>query len=102
MHDGDAWAAEIECCICIRPIERERAAVLEPCGHAFHRECIVTWLRGGRHTCPLCRGRASVEDVMQPPNGVLALAGPPGGAVEEEVGIGEQDEEQAIEWNEIL
>ena len=62
---NDAWASDMECCICIRPIERHSAAVLEPCGHAFHRECIVTWLRGGRQTCPLCRGRASVEDVVE-------------------------------------
>lgn len=26
-----------------------------PCGHEFHRRCILSWRRRGENTCPLCR-----------------------------------------------
>ena len=60
---------DAECCICIKYIERRSAAVLDPCGHAFHHQCIHTWLRGGRSTCPLCRAHASVNDIVSHPLG---------------------------------
>jgi hypothetical protein len=53
-----------ECCVCLRTIERHTAAALDPCGHVFHRECIATWLRAGRHTCPLCRAHACPADIV--------------------------------------
>ena len=30
------------------------------CGHSFHYNCAVRWLRDS-HTCPLCRGNKSVR-----------------------------------------
>lgn len=56
-----------ECCVCIRPLTPRGAAVLVPCGHCFHHECIQTWLRAGRHTCPLCRANATLDDVALHP-----------------------------------
>lgn len=37
------------------------------CGHAFHLQCVSTWLNGSRNTCPICRsewefGSNSQED----------------------------------------
>lgn len=25
------------------------------CGHAFHLQCVSTWLNSNRNTCPICR-----------------------------------------------
>uniref|UniRef100_A0A0D3HHE9 RING-type E3 ubiquitin transferase n=1 Tax=Oryza barthii TaxID=65489 RepID=A0A0D3HHE9_9ORYZ len=34
--------------------ERGRWRMLPGCAHAFHKDCVVKWLRN-RTTCPLCR-----------------------------------------------
>jgi hypothetical protein len=33
--------------------------VVTPCGHAFHRECLVPWL-GLKPNCPNCRSHLGV------------------------------------------
>uniref|UniRef100_J3MP35 RING-type E3 ubiquitin transferase n=1 Tax=Oryza brachyantha TaxID=4533 RepID=J3MP35_ORYBR len=45
-----------ECAVCLAELsERETTGRLLPvCGHGFHEECIVTWLRVNT-TCPVCR-----------------------------------------------
>ena len=42
------------CCICMEEIEIGKEAVLLPCGHIFHSNCCLTWLRKS-NTCPICR-----------------------------------------------
>lgn len=42
------------CCICIDNIELGVKTILLPCGHMFHSDCILTWLKKN-NTCPMCR-----------------------------------------------
>ena len=43
-----------ECCCCSEAYRPGSRVARTPCGHHFHRGCLVTWLRQ-RSTCPLCR-----------------------------------------------
>ncbi|WVZ55493.1 hypothetical protein U9M48_006144 [Paspalum notatum var. saurae] len=55
---GDAAAPRIsvsECAVCLSEFEeRERVRLLPNCSHAFHIDCIDTWLQGSAR-CPFCR-----------------------------------------------
>ena len=42
------------CCICLDEINIGAKTVLLPCGHMFHSDCIITWLKKN-NTCPMCR-----------------------------------------------
>ena len=33
------------CCICLDEIALGEKTVLLPCGHMFHSDCIITWLK---------------------------------------------------------
>lgn len=44
-----------ECVVCLENFETECLVMGLPCGHVFHQQCIVVWLAGGRHCCPVCR-----------------------------------------------
>ncbi|XP_057955570.1 E3 ubiquitin-protein ligase ATL41-like [Malania oleifera] len=47
-----------ECAVCLSVVEEEEIVRLLPnCKHAFHKDCIDTWLRSNP-TCPVCRGNA--------------------------------------------
>lgn len=48
-----------QCSICLGNLEG--ACKTLPCGHVFHRRCILQWKRTGHHTCPYCR-----EPFMEP------------------------------------
>jgi hypothetical protein len=45
------------CTICIGDFDDTWTRNLRklPCSHIFHSECIDTWLRTGKRTCPFCR-----------------------------------------------
>ncbi|KAM6953310.1 E3 ubiquitin-protein ligase RNF103 [Aplochiton taeniatus] len=53
------WPGEMlrcsECVVCLENFELDCLLMGLPCGHAFHQQCIVVWLEGGRHCCPVCR-----------------------------------------------
>ncbi|KAI3811445.1 hypothetical protein L1987_21169 [Smallanthus sonchifolius] len=54
----------LECAVCLSvfdPIEVLR--LLPKCKHAFHVECVDTWL-DAHSTCPLCRYRVDPEDIF--------------------------------------
>ena len=42
------------CCICLDEIALGEKSTLLPCGHMFHSNCILTWLKKN-NTCPMCR-----------------------------------------------
>ena len=42
------------CSICLEGIEIGKETVLLPCGHMFHSNCCITWLKKC-NTCPICR-----------------------------------------------
>ena len=45
----------LECVVCLENFFCEELLMHLPCGHAFHQQCIVVWLVGSRHCCPVCR-----------------------------------------------
>lgn len=42
------------CSICLEPLT-ENAVTALPCGHRFHKDCIVNWLSRSQGKCSLCR-----------------------------------------------
>ena len=42
------------CCICQCEIELGKETVLLPCGHMYHWDCCLHWLKTN-NTCPMCR-----------------------------------------------
>ncbi|XP_002463384.2 probable E3 ubiquitin-protein ligase ATL45 [Sorghum bicolor] len=54
-------AETAECAVCLTEFgEREAGRLLPGCGHAFHEQCIATWLRVST-TCPLCRAPVATK-----------------------------------------
>ncbi|KAF5175893.1 Ring-h2 finger protein atl43 [Thalictrum thalictroides] len=54
----------LECSVCLNRFEsNEILRLLPKCKHAFHVECVDTWL-DAHSTCPLCRYRVDPEDVL--------------------------------------
>ena len=49
------------CCICLSDIEKNEETVLLPCGHMFHWNCCLTWLKNN-NTCPMCRFELKDQD----------------------------------------
>lgn len=59
----------LECAVCLTRFEPQEVLKLLPkCKHAFHVECVDTWL-DEHSTCPLCRYRVDPEDITQVDNG---------------------------------
>ncbi|KAK3150494.1 hypothetical protein QOZ80_3AG0233920 [Eleusine coracana subsp. coracana] len=54
--EADAGRISVsECAVCLSGFEeRERVRLLPNCSHAFHIDCIDTWLQGSAR-CPFCR-----------------------------------------------
>lgn len=54
----------LECAVCLNRFEpAEVLRLLPKCKHAFHVECVDTWL-DSHSTCPLCRYRVDPEDIL--------------------------------------
>lgn len=57
--DWEVWPCNMlqcsECVVCLENFVTEELLMGLPCGHAFHKQCIVVWLTAGRHCCPVCR-----------------------------------------------
>ncbi|KAJ8317391.1 hypothetical protein KUTeg_005295 [Tegillarca granosa] len=48
----------LECNQCVICLDNYRNGVVIlglPCGHCFHKSCVVLWLVRGNHYCPVCR-----------------------------------------------
>ncbi|XVF79686.1 hypothetical protein PTKIN_Ptkin15bG0009400 [Pterospermum kingtungense] len=65
----DSTAYGADCAVCLSKFESEDQLRLLPCFHAFHAQCIDTWLTKSNQsqTCPLCRSPiyASESDLMK-------------------------------------
>lgn len=54
----------LECAVCLATFDSSEVLRLLPkCKHAFHVECVDTWL-DAHSTCPLCRYRVDPEDIL--------------------------------------
>ncbi|CAN8326625.1 unnamed protein product [Cochlearia groenlandica] len=55
-----------DCAVCLCEFETEdKLRLLPKCSHAFHVDCIDTWLLS-HSTCPLCRSSLLVSDLSSP------------------------------------
>lgn len=55
-------STEADCAVCLSKFEpNDQLRLLPVCCHAFHAECIDTWL-GSNQTCPLCRSSIFVSE----------------------------------------
>ncbi|XP_034765554.2 E3 ubiquitin-protein ligase RNF103-like isoform X1 [Acipenser ruthenus] len=57
--DWSLWPGDMlqctECVVCLENFGSGCILMGLPCGHVFHQQCIVVWLAGGQHCCPVCR-----------------------------------------------
>lgn len=54
----------LECAVCLTGFEdHEILRLLPKCKHAFHMECVDTWL-DEHSTCPLCRYKVNPNDIL--------------------------------------
>ncbi|KAL1205550.1 RING-H2 finger protein ATL46 [Cardamine amara subsp. amara] len=54
--NGGAAQEPFDCAVCLCEFsEKDKLRLLPMCSHAFHLNCIDTWLQSNS-TCPLCRG----------------------------------------------
>lgn len=58
------------CSICLSDFAEEQVLLCLPCRHAFHRECLRSWLQR-RNLCPLCKAPAVQSHSSQPGTVVL-------------------------------
>lgn len=42
------------CSVCMDTINIGKEAIFMPCGHSFHPDCLMPWLKD-HNTCPVCR-----------------------------------------------
>lgn len=50
------------CPICYDDIHDENAAAgCDVCGALYHYDCIATWFKRGKHTCPTCRSNHTMD-----------------------------------------
>ncbi|PNT68874.1 E3 ubiquitin-protein ligase ATL6 [Brachypodium distachyon] len=83
ISDGLTVLDPLECAVCLLEFEDDDSLRLLPtCPHAFHPECIGSWLE--RHvTCPLCRANVldqapkEPRELPLPPQETSASSSPP-------------------------
>lgn len=51
----------IECSVCKDEFEENQEINKLPCGHLFHIECVIPWLKQ-RNSCPTCRFELPTDD----------------------------------------
>lgn len=57
-EDGTPRLVDAYCSICLTDFEEGDTIIWasrKPCPHAFHDDCIMTWLSKGKKRCPCCR-----------------------------------------------
>ena len=64
------------CPICYDEITAATGEVRMSCTHAFHLNCIGTWLQAGRDNCPCCRAVVQASERLAPVAAPAASAAP--------------------------
>ncbi|MED6158262.1 hypothetical protein PIB30_031101 [Stylosanthes scabra] len=54
----------VQCTVCLSEFNQGEKVRSLKCQHVFHRDCLDTWLKGYRATCPLCRVKVLPDDVV--------------------------------------
>ncbi|KAG1354269.1 E3 ubiquitin-protein ligase [Cocos nucifera] len=91
---GDGLVDGTDCSVCLSEFrEDESLRLLPKCSHAFHVQCIDTWLKS-HSSCPLCRDNIVSVDSLSPPS--LPLPDPPGLESMPAVAEGEHLEEMVV------
>lgn len=70
MHQGvdefgsqiDSAGLIVECSVCKEELNEGDLAVDMPCGHLFHKVCILSWLEA-HNNCPICRFEMPTDDM---------------------------------------
>ena len=55
------------CIICLEDFKNGDKAIILPCIHLFHTECIKTWLKS-QDTCPICKFKLTGDNMNQTGN----------------------------------
>ena len=63
MQKYDANSS-IECCVCLEPMNRGDDIFTAGCGHSYHFDCIMPWLRQSS-SCPLDRSEINLGDQIE-------------------------------------
>ena len=46
---------EENCSVCMMKLVKDQEVSELKCGHIFHKECIMKWLKEYNYKCPVCR-----------------------------------------------
>lgn len=70
IHSGGTVPAPAHaetCSVCLDniPSNHRASVVLNVCGHAFHKPCLLSWFRRNNITCPNCRSDVTRIDFMR-------------------------------------
>ena len=59
-YDGNEIITKETCSICLEDLnDLNDIHELNECKHKFHSKCLITYLRTGNSSCPLCRGNSN-------------------------------------------
>lgn len=54
INQKNAQQTQTECVVCKEDFEADDELMKMPCGHLFHPDCLLTWLKI-HNSCPTCR-----------------------------------------------
>jgi hypothetical protein len=57
-------AEKKNCVICLNDFEKGQKALIIPCTHIFHADCIKSWFNT-QNTCPICKFKIDGENLEQ-------------------------------------
>ena len=56
-----------DCVICLENFKNKDKAIILPCIHLFHNDCIKSWLKK-HNSCPICKFEISRNNLMRQNN----------------------------------
>ena len=64
------------CAICHENIDSNNNSIytLPECNHVYHTNCIMTWFRTGKNSCPLCNNRGVNQYTVTSNNHIMSSA----------------------------